>query len=343
MIDTDCLLRHGSLRKQSLASARLPTSGLQTEGVDPGRRDFLAKGLALSAGLLGASCVTDPPAKPPGAEATARAFAHVPDTEESVRDGNLRAKRAATVREDRFDLEVEGRLVPGVLWQPVESGADTPLVLAGHGGGFGTAGHKRVEQIVRLAACLADYGIATAAIDQPGCGDRPGAEREQARRRTMTIEEAVEQLWTRELVNEMARDWQASLDHLLSSWGLGSAGIGYWGLSGGTTFGLPLVALEPRIEAAVLGLNSAVPLMLAYAPRITCPVLYTMNLDDHFMSRDACLALFDALATKDKYVLAYPGNHGENLGPATAEWARFFDEKLGAPVVGQNSADRDLK
>lgn len=53
MIDTDCILRHGSLRKQSLASARLPTSGLQTEGVDPGRRDFLAKGLALSAGLLG--------------------------------------------------------------------------------------------------------------------------------------------------------------------------------------------------------------------------------------------------------------------------------------------------
>lgn len=273
----------------------------------------------------------------------ARAFAHVPDTEESVRDGNLRAKRAATVREDRFDLEVEGRLVPGILWQPAESGADTPLVLAGHGGGFGTAGHKRVEQIVRLAACLADYGIATAAIDQPGCGDRPGAEREQARRRTMTIEEAIEQLWTRELVEEMARDWRASLDHLLSSWGLGSAGIGYWGLSGGTTFGLPLVALEPRIEAAVLGLNSAVPLMLAYAPRITCPVLYTMNLDDHFMSRDACLALFDALATKDKYVLAYPGNHGENLGPATAEWARFFDEKLGAPVVGQNSADRNLK
>jgi dienelactone hydrolase len=236
----------------------------------------------------------------------------------------------AVLLEDRFDLEVEGRSVPGILWRPPNAGAHTPLVLAGHGGGFGTAGHKRVESIVALATRLADFGIATAAIDQPGCGDRPNAEHEQARRREMTVEEAIERLWTRELVEEMARDWQASLDHLLTTWELGAAGIGYWGLSGGTTFGLPLVAIEPRIHAAVLGLNSAVPLMLSYAPRVTCPVLYTMNLDDDFMSRDACLALFDALPSEDKFVLAYPGNHGENLDQATIEWARFFVSRLTA-------------
>ena len=237
--------------------------------------------------------------------------------------------RSASTREDRFDLEVEGRSVPGILWRPAGAKKHTPLVLAGHGGGFGTDGHKRVEQIVRLAGALAECGVATAAIDQPGCGDRPGAAEEQARRRKLTVAQAIEDLWTRDLVEEMARDWQGSLEHLRAEWGIGEAGIGYWGLSGGTTFGLPLVALEPRIKAAVLGLNSDVPLMLEFAPRITCPILYTMNLEDDFMSRDACLALFDALPSDDKFVLAYPGNHGQNLEGATAEWARFFASRLG--------------
>ncbi len=235
------------------------------------------------------------------------------------------------VSEERFDLLVAGRTVPGIVWRPGPERERTALVLAGHGGGFGTEGHKRMGAIEVLATRLAEkHGIAAAAIDQPGCGDREGAAQEQARRRGMTIDEAIEKIWTRALVEEMTRDRKATLDHLDTRMGLGRAGVGYWGLSGGTTFGLPLVASEPRIGAAVLGLNSAVPLMLAYAPKVKCPVLYTMNLDDHFMSRDAGLALFDALATKDKRLLAFPGDHGENLDQATEDWARFFESRLGS-------------
>jgi len=100
------------------------------------------------------------------------------------------------------------------------------------------------------------------------------------------------------------------------------------------------VALDRRIQAAVLGLNSAVPLMLAYAPRVTCPVLYTMNLDDHFMSREQGLALFDALESNDKFVLAYPGDHGENLDRATGEWVRIFASRLGSARNGERGVDR---
>jgi dienelactone hydrolase len=293
-------------------------------GVSGERRAFVKRSLALGAGLMGTGCLA-------GASAESSSEAAGPSTATAPPDTRSRQRLASPLREEPFSVQVEGRTVPGILWHPPETTADTPLVLAGHGGGFGTAGHKRAEKIVALAAELGEYGIATAAIDQPGCGDRPGAEREQARRRTLTIEQAIESLWTPALVEEMARDWQGSLDFLRAEWGLGTAGIGYWGLSGGTTFGLPLVALEPRISAAVLGLNSAVPLMLAYASRITCPVLYTMNLDDDFMSRDEGLALFDALPTQDKFVLAYPGNHGQNLEPATREWARFFASRLRSP------------
>lgn len=232
--------------------------------------------------------------------------------------------------EERVDIEAQGRLVPGILWRPQPAGERTPLVLAGHGGGFGTAGHKRMDSIVKLATRLATvHGIATVAIDQPGCGDREGVEEEQARRRAMSVEEAIASLWTRELVEELIVDWQAVLDHLETEHDVGRQGVGYWGLSGGTTFGLPLVASEPRISAAILGLNGDVPLMRAYAPKVTCDVLYMMNLDDSFMTRESGLALFDALASKDKRVLGFPGDHGENLDRALPDWARFFADRLG--------------
>jgi dienelactone hydrolase len=233
------------------------------------------------------------------------------------------------VAESRLDLEVEGRRVPGVLWRPTTADGSEPLVLAGHGGGFGTDGHKRVDSIVRLARRLATaHGIATLAIDQPGCGDRDGAAEEQARRRRMTVQEAVASLWTKDLVEEMIGDWHAMLDHLGEHEGLGHTGVGYWGLSGGTTFGLPLVATERRISAAVLGLNGDVPLMQAYAPDVTCPVTWMMNLDDRFMTRDSCLALFERLGSEEKRVLAYPGDHGEHLDDAIPDWARWFADQL---------------
>lgn len=236
----------------------------------------------------------------------------------------------STVIETGLSIDGPTGFVPGILWEPADSSSATPLVLAGHGGGFGTNGHKRVDSIVALAEDLAtEHGIATLAIDQPGCGDREGAEAEQERRRSLSVEEAIASLWTPELVQSMSDDWGASLTHLQEVRGLGAAGIGYWGLSGGTTFGLPLVATDPRISAAVLGLNGDVPLMRTHAPAVRCPVMYMMNLDDRFMTRDSALALFDNLGSENKRLVGYPGDHGENLDDARPEWGRFFARFLG--------------
>ena len=51
----------------------------------------------------------------------------------------------------------------------------------------------------------------------------------------------------------MNGDWKATLDELLASNRFDPARVGYWGLSMGTVLGLPFVASEPRISAAVLG------------------------------------------------------------------------------------------
>jgi len=228
-----------------------------------------------------------------------------------------------------FVLTVEGRTVPGVLWAPDTCVAPVPLLLAGHGGGFGFGGSRHSESNVDVATILAEeFGIATVAIDQPGCGDRPGAEEEQARRREMSIDDAIASLWTDDLVMELAVDWRAAVDHAQGPLGLGIGPLAYYGVSGGTTFGLPLVATEPRIVVAVLGLNSAVPLMTKYAPQVTCPVLYLQSLDDTFMSRDASLALFDQLGSKDKRVHAHPGNHGEFPIDENDDIARFIAKRL---------------
>jgi pimeloyl-ACP methyl ester carboxylesterase len=233
--------------------------------------------------------------------------------------------------ETSFSLEVDGRTVPGVVWTPARPDPSAAMLLAGHGGGFGFGGSKHSESNVELASILAEeHGVATVAIDQPGCGDRPGAEQEQERRRKMDINDAIASLWTEELVMEMAADWRAAVDHVQRAAGVGTAPLAYYGVSGGTTFGLPLVATEPRIAVAVLGLNSAVPLMSKFAPKVTCPVLYLQSLDDTFMSRDASLALFDQLGSKDKRVHAHPGNHGQFPPDEMHDVARFIASRLKA-------------
>jgi poly(3-hydroxybutyrate) depolymerase len=52
------------------------------------------------------------------------------------------------------------------------------------------------------------------------------------------------------------------------------------------------------------------------------------------MTRESGLALFDALATDDKFLIAFPGDHGQNLEPAAGIWARFFAARLAAPPIG---------
>ena len=92
--------------------------------------------------------------------------------------------------------------------------------------------------------------------------------------------------------------------------------------------------MNPELEvegvvAAVLGLNSAVPLLSKYAPKVTCPVLYLQNLDDTFMTREASLALFDQLGSTDKRI------HDYVMGqPETADFMQRLDTLLDGLVPG---------
>ncbi len=206
-----------------------------------------------------------------------------------------------------FDIARGGRQVPGVLWQPADMAAGPPLVCCGHG----ASGDRHQRPIPWLAAELAGrHGCAVLSIDGPVHGRRqqgPGGR------------EAFWPEFNRDgSVEDMTADWQAAIDFVLQQPDMArDCPVGYWGLSMGTIFGAPLVAAEPRIQVAVLGLMGIAgpdhyrPRISAAAEGIHVPVLFIMQLEDELFTREQSLALFDALASADKRLHANPGLHPE--------------------------------
>jgi pimeloyl-ACP methyl ester carboxylesterase len=235
-----------------------------------------------------------------------------------------------------FELDVAGERVPGVLWTPAEVAGTVPLVLMGHGG----SQHKRTDTLVARARRYASkLGFAVASVDAPGHGDRvtpEEAERFSAavRQRIAAGEriggEALQLMATR--ARQSVPEWRATLDALQDLDEIGTAGpVGYWGVSMGTAIGVPLLAAEPRISAAVLGLaglHEGNTEFAEAAARITIPVEFTFQWDDELVERDAGIALFDKLGSKQKTIHVNPGGH---LGIPMFErdsWERFFTRHL---------------
>lgn len=237
------------------------------------------------------------------------------------------AEGDAGMREREFRLPRSGGEVPGVLWQPLRLQAPGPLVLLGHGG----SGHKRSAKMLKMARILVGgFGWQAVAIDGPVHGARGAV--------TDAGDPAYRQMWQRPgVVQDMIDDWRATLDAVIDAPGVDPGRVGYWGVSMGTMFGIPMVAGETRIRAAVLGkagmrgpsvVRSGIDAHFAvHAPAVTIPLMFTMQWDDERFDRDGQLELFDRLASRDKRLVAYPGAHSED-GPeglqVTAEFLRRY-------------------
>ncbi len=231
------------------------------------------------------------------------------------------------VRHRRFVLERSGHEIPGALWSPPEGvGEPLGLVLIGHG----ASGSKYQDYVRSLGRALAaGHRLAAAAIDGPVHGDR----RADGGRDGQLAFLDFATRWSSDssLTDEMVSDWQVTLDCLSSVDGLGGP-VGYWGLSMGTILGLPLVAPEKRISAAVLGLmgltGPTLDRIASDAPRVSCPVLFLLQWSDELFPRQTGFELFDALGTADKTLHANPGGHGAVPSHEFATSASFLAWRL---------------
>ncbi|MEA2686116.1 MAG: hypothetical protein QOE93_1311 [Actinomycetota bacterium] len=234
--------------------------------------------------------------------------------------------RVDGVLERGFTVEVDGRRVPGVLWSPPDADGARPLVLIGHG----ATAHKRIDYVLALARELVrTYRFAAIAIDGAGHGDRrPRPDDDE-----MTIFGEFLTEWTRpETVDEAVADWQATLDAVRQLPEVGDGPVGYWGLSMGTIYGVPLAAAEPRIQVAVFGLMGVVgptrDRLDADARRVTCPVLFIQQWNDSLIPRDSTFELFDVLGSVDKRLHASPGEHAAVPAEEFVFSARFLARHL---------------
>ncbi|WP_101790466.1 dienelactone hydrolase family protein [Nonomuraea indica] len=221
--------------------------------------------------------------------------------------------------------------IPGVLWTPEGATGARPLILMGHGGGQ----HKKAPGVVaRARRFVAECGFAVVAVDVPGHGDRPKDEeydriatenqaRVDAGEDPAPLIAAFQALVARQTVPE----WQAVLDAVQRLEHVGTGPVGYWGVSLGCGLGVPFVAAERRVRAAVLGLGGALVSAEA-AGRITVPVEFLLQWDDERVPRAQGLALFDALGAKEKTLHANPGRHGEIPAFELDSTVRFFARHL---------------
>jgi len=226
--------------------------------------------------------------------------------------------------ERRFELEGAAGPVPAIVWLPGDQGGPYPLVLAGHGGG----GHKADAFVAGQRDRLLPRGIAVAAIDAVGHGDRVAV--------APAPEDIVRVISDAASYPTMVSDWTATLDALLATGDFDPEHVGYVGLSGGCLFGLPYVADDRRIVAAVLGAcgyegapllgdapSTFAPVLREAARRYVRPALLLLQGADDVFPASGGRALFADLASPDKHLIASPGAHTEvplSAVDAMAEW-----------------------
>ncbi len=222
--------------------------------------------------------------------------------------------------------------IPGVLWTPDDDRGPRPLILMGHGGGQ----HKQAPGIVARARRLAAAGgFAVVAIDAPSHGERPRAPEfdriaAEIRARAAAGESAAAAVVAMHelLAGQAGAEWQAVLTAVQQLGQVGAGPAGYWGISMGCGLGVPFVAAEPRVRAAVLGLLGPAGLAQA-AARITVPVQFLAQWDDVLVPRAESLALFEAFSSAEKTLHANPGGHADLPRFETDESLRFFARHLG--------------
>jgi dienelactone hydrolase len=227
------------------------------------------------------------------------------------------------IKEMRFDIEVDGETVPAILWTPQGAEGTRPLVLFGHGG----RQNKRIDNILRSARDLVTTEhYAVLAIDGPGHGDR--------------VKQPAQPAGAMPPKTNMTAEWMATIDAVQKLDYVGKGPVGYWGVSMGARYGIPLIAADSRIVAAVVGLfglfeeGKTVPVGFNDdARKIKVPLIFVFQRNDTLMTLQNGLDLYDAFGSKEKTLHMNPGGHTGIPVSEQETWKPFFVDHLGKAKV----------
>ena len=233
---------------------------------------------------------------------------------------------ASTARTSDFLIRYSQGVVPGALWLPDDRSPEG-LILVGHGGSRPKRDITTIEFVGKLVELT---GFAVAAIDGPIHGVRRG----ENMTAPADIQREFLDLWEgkEDGVEGMVSDWMATLTKLKELKELKNIPVGYYGLSMGTAYGLPFLAAEKSIDAAVIGMwGSNYPnsrQLVEAARHVRCPICFLHKSEDQIFTLNGAFEIFDALLTDDKRMLISTGPHE----PATAEQMKvtldFFENRL---------------
>ena len=223
-----------------------------------------------------------------------------------------------------FEIHVQGRRVPIAVWFPEGEPALRPLILVGHGG----SGHKTSNLVLSLMRPLRERNFVVAAIDGPVHGARRMPADDPSDVRT-----DFRRLWERGgSVDPMVEDWRATLDELSTLPQVDAANVGWFGISMGTAYGLPFIAKEPRIRAAVLGMwgtcRARSARLVEDGPAVVCPVLFQQKAQDEIFTPQGQADVFDNLGSDRKMLRVYAGGHTDPIPEQVDDAVRFLSEHL---------------
>ncbi len=234
------------------------------------------------------------------------------------------ATRRHTARVSTFAHDVGGRTVPVQCWTP-EGLVRRPLVLVGHGG----SGHKDSQLVRDVAAPLVEqWGFVVVAIDGPVHGGR-----RPVFDAGPSVRDEFRALWAAGgSIGPMVADWRATLD-VLSSWPeVDPDAVGWYGISMGTAYGLPFVAADKRLRAAVLGMwgtcRAGSEQLARDAGDITVPVLFQRQADDPLFTVEGQEDLYQRLGSGKKQLKVYPGTHVDPPGQQLQDIVEFLAAEL---------------
>lgn len=174
-----------------------------------------------------------------------------------------------------------------------------------------------------------DCGYAAVAIDGPGHGDRITPEQAEA------IKKDSNARWKALRQIDTTTEWMTVITAVQALANVGDSPVGYWCVSMGTRQGVPLVATDQRIKAAVLGLfglftegNIVKEGFEEKARSIEIPLIFVSQWHDELMKRGDGLKLYDAFGSKQKTMYINPGGHVAIPPSERSAWKAFFRHHL---------------